>query len=284
MSGWVAGAVVVAGVAGAAISSNAAKSAAQTQANAAYNAQNIQQQDFNTVLGNEAPFVQTGQEANSQLAYLLGVGGQNGGGTGLTGNSASGPGAKLGAGSSSAGGYGSLNAPFTASTFKSMTPAYNFQLQQGAQGTLNQDSGAQGAESGAAMKDLVSYNQNYANTSFNNAFQQYTTQQNNVFGRLNSLATLGQGAASNQATGASTFAGNIGQSAQNVGSSLAAGQIGSANAIAGGINNAAPWLYAGSQGGQSNNGYATNGGFVYNGVEQNGGYGGGIGNIVDEVP
>jgi hypothetical protein len=251
---WGFAALAVGTVAGSVISGNAAESAAQTQAGAAENAQQIQQGEFNQVLGNEAPFVGTGQEANSQLAYLLGVGpnGQSAqGGPGSTGsmqNGASGPGARLGQGpggatstaaapSSTYGGYGSLLTPFNASNFKSMSPAYQFQLQQGAQGTLNQDSGAQGAESGAALKDLQSYNQNFANTSFNNAFQQYQTQQNNVFGRLSSLATLGQGAASNQATGASSFANSIGNSATNVGTALGAGQIGMGNAASSAANN-----------------------------------------------
>jgi hypothetical protein len=126
-----------------------------------------------------------------------------------------------------------------------MSPAYNFQLQQGAQGTLNQDSGAQGAESGAALKDLQSYNQNFANTSFNNAFSQYQTQQNNVFSRLSGLATLGQAAASNQATGASATGANVGATAGTIGGAQASGTVGAANALGSGATNAAIWAQFG---------------------------------------
>lgn len=152
------------------------------------------------------------------------------------------------------GGFGSLNTPFSADMMKQYSPAYQFQMQQGQQGVLNQAAGSSGALSGAALKDLTSFNQGYANTAFNNAFNQYQTQQNNTFGRLSDIAHLGQAAASNQATGASSFAGSIGNSAQNVGTALAGGTVGSANALAGGLNSAMPWLYAnsGSGGGDWN--------------------------------
>src|SRR6185437_3652018 len=116
----------------------------------------------------------------------------------------------------------------------------------------------QGALSGAALKDLTSYNQNFANTAFNNAFNQYSsqyqnnfnnyqtaysnaynqyqTQQNNTFNRLYSLTGLGQNAAANTGEQGTALAGQQAQSAQNVGTALAAGQVGTANAISGGTN------------------------------------------------
>jgi hypothetical protein len=226
---WGFAAAAVGSIAGGAIGAAGAESAASQQAGAEEQALAFQQQMWNTTQTNEAPFVQGGQQAQSQLNYLMGEGTPGQGGT---------------AGSSAAGGFGSLETPFNASNFKSLSPAYNFQAQQGAQGTLNMDASAQGAESGAALKDLQSYNQNFANTSFNNAFNQYQTQQNNVFGRLNSLATLGQGAASNQATGASSFANSIGNTQAGIGAAQAAGTVGAANALsgaAGGAGNAAIW-------------------------------------------
>jgi hypothetical protein len=246
---WGFAIAAVGSVVGGAISAGGAESAASQQANAAENAQAIQQQEFNTELANEAPFLQQGTGAVNKLADLLGT-----------------------SGNTSAAGYGSLNAPFTTDTFKQMSPAYQFQLQQGAQGTLNQDASAQGAESGAALKDLQSYNQNFANTSFNNAFNQYQTQQNNIFGRLNALATLGQGAASNQATGASSFANSIGQSATNVGTALAGGTVGAANALSGAVQNAGLWAQFGGGGGTNNNStpYQYYGG--YNGSDPNSQY------------
>jgi hypothetical protein len=224
---WVAVAVAGASLVGGAISANAASNAADQQAQSAQDAQNIQQGMYNDTVSREQPFVQSGQEAQGQLNYLLGIGtpGQNGE-----------------VSSSQYGGFGSLNAPFTADTFKQYAPAYQFQLQQGGQGVLNGDASAVGAGSGAALKDLTSFNQNFANTSFNNAFNQYQTQQGNIFSRLAGIAQQGQAAASNSATGGSNYSASIGQSATNVGTALAGGTIGSANAITGALNSAAPWL------------------------------------------
>lgn len=286
----VAAAVVAGGaIIGSVISSSAAGHAADQQAQSAQNAQNLQQSMFNQTTQNESPFLQAGIGATSNLNYLLGIGSPDQGGTssgqgpvaqGGQGRSGFDPSSGWGIGAGGAmsrnlmaapgmatatqgmapgvtaaqagGGFGSLNAPFSADMMKQYSPAYQFQMQQGQQGVLNQSAGASGALSGAALKDLTSFNQNYANTAFNNAFGQYQTQQNNTFSRLSDIAHLGQGAASNQATGASSFAGSIGNSAQNVGTALAGGTVGSANAIAGGINSATPWLYAGSGGGAGN--------------------------------
>jgi hypothetical protein len=191
-----------------------------------------QQQMFNTVQTNEAPFITAGQGAQSQLNYLMGIGTPSQYATG-TGSGTTSP----------AGGFGSLDQPFDATAFKAQSPQYQFNLQQGAQGTLNQDSSAQGAESGAALKDLISFNQNYANNSYNSAFQNYQTQNNNIFNRLNSIATLGSNAGSNATTGASSFANAIGGTTSSIGASQAAGTIGAANAITGGLQSGANAFY-----------------------------------------
>lgn len=263
MTFWVAGALVVGGVASSVIGSNAAQSAANTQAGAAENAQQISQNEFNTITGQEQPFMQGGYGALSALNFGLGIGG---GGQSVTTPTLNGydpsSGYTIGAGGSigrllpgggttSTGGgppgmgYGSLIAPFTADTFRQYSPAYQFQLQQGLQGTLNGEAASNGALSGAAQKDLMSYNQNFANTSFNNAFNQYQTQTGNIYSRLAGIAQLGQNAAANTGQQGTSLAGQAAQSATNIGTAQAAGTIGSANAITGGISNlsALPWLF-----------------------------------------
>lgn len=301
MTFWVAGAVVVGGVASAALSSNAAQNAADTQAQAAQNAQGISQQEFNTITAQEQPFLQSGYGAQSQLNYLLGIGSP---GQGVTQAGPPGPvqgydpssGYRIGAGggisqlipggtgplgsvignyptmtatqgmttggqqagqtagptvasSSPAGGFGSLLTPFTADMMKQYSPAYQFQLQQGQQGVLNGEAAGQGALSGSALKDLIGYNQNYANTAFGNAFNQYQTQQGNIYSRLAGVAQLGQAAAANTGQQGTALAGQAAQSAQNIGTAQAAGQIGSANAWSGALSNlATPWILAGGGG------------------------------------
>jgi hypothetical protein len=271
--------VGVGAIASSAISSNAATSAANTQAGAAENAQQISQNEFNTITGQEQPFMQAGYGALSALNYGLGVGGSapqsvttptlngydpssgyrinpsggisrllaGGGATSTVGTSGTATPGGSGLG------YGSLIAPFTADYMKQYSPAYQFQLQQGQQGTLNAEAASNGALSGSAQKDLMSFNQNLANTSFNNAFNQYQTQQGNIYSRLAGIAQLGQNAASNTGQQGTALAGQAAQSAQNIGTAQAAGQIGSANAITGGINSlsALPWLFDSGGGGSS---------------------------------
>lgn len=266
--GWAAAAAVVGGsVVGGLVSSSGAQSAAQTQANAANNAQQISQQEFNTITQQEQPFLQGGYGALSNLDYMLGIGPNNApgntsspsgtpgmsytagaGGSIVPQLSAGSSGAQATGPTSAAGGYGSLVSPFTAQNFQQLSPAYQFQQQQGMQGVLNGDTSGQGALSGATQKDLIGYNQNLANTSFNNAFNQYQTQQGNIFSRLSGIANLGQSAATNTAQTGTALAGQAAQSATNVGTALAAGQIGSANAISGAVTSAAPWLAYGAGG------------------------------------
>jgi Chaperone of endosialidase len=231
---WGLAAAAVGAVAGSAISASGAKTAAGEQVSAEEAAQAQQMQMFQQEQSNEQPFIQGGEAAQSQLNYLLGEGtpgGYNQQGIGNT------------AGSSTAGGFGSLNQPFNMQDFKTLSPQYQFNLQQGGQGTLNNASSGQGAESGAALSALQSYNQNFANNSFNSAFQNYQTQQNNVFDRLSNLATLGANAGSNSATGASQFSNSIGNTTASIGASQAAGTVGAANAISGGIQSGANAFY-----------------------------------------
>ena len=259
---WVATAVIGGAVVGAVGSSIAAGQ----QADASQAATAAQQQMYQQTAANEAPYVQSGNMATAQLNYLLGIGPDpntvqqpvnNYGGYGsgnFTGMSA---GQGMGGGyatngksqsgvNTSMGGYGSLLTPFNASMMKQYDPGYQFQMQQGQQGVLNGDASSAGALSGAAQKDLMGFNQGYANSAYNNAFNQYQTQQGNIYQRLGGMAQMGQSAASNQATGASSFANGIGQSMTNTGNAQAGGTVGMANA-ASSIGSLA-WLNGGSGG------------------------------------
>ena len=209
---WVAVGIGGASLIGGLISSNAAKGAAQSQVNSQNAALGLQNQQFNKLLGLEQPYNQAGQSALGSLNYLLGNGG-----TPVAGQAS-----------------GSLLQPFTASMMQQYSPAYQFQRAQGEYGTLAGSSSGQGALSGAAQQGLESFNQNMANTAFNNAFNQYNTQQNNIYSRLAGIASLGQSAASMQANTGTNLTGQMGQTLSNIGTAQAGGQVGSANAISGG--------------------------------------------------
>lgn len=254
---WVAVGVGVASLASGAIGASASGHAADEQAAAALNAQNISEREFNTITGQESPFMQSGYGAQGQLNYLLGIGAPGTEGRPGTGglSTAASPGGFMGqaptAALSPGGGYGSLLQPFNLSDWQQLSPAYNFQKQQGMQGVLNSDAAGAGALSGSAQKDLINYNQGLANTSFNSAFNQYQTQQGNIFSRLSGIAQLGQAAAANTGQQGTALAGQAAQSATNIGTAQAGGTIGSANAITGGLSSAAPWLAYGGGGSPS---------------------------------
>jgi hypothetical protein len=102
---------------------------------------------------------------------------------------------------------------------------------------------------GQALKDIALYNQDAASQEYGNAYNRYTTNQNNIYNRLSSLAGTGQTAGQAAANAGSQAAGNIGSNTMaGVGASNnyltggaaanAAGMVGSTNALVGGANNA----------------------------------------------
>jgi len=247
----------VSGVLGAAASS----SAAGDQEAAANNATALQQQIYNQTVTRNQPFVTAGTGAVNQLANDLGTSGNTG-----------------------AAGYGSLTGNFTPADYlANQDPGYQFQLQTGQQAVQNAATPGGSALGGAALKSLDAFSQGYAATGYQNAFNRYQTQQGNIFSRLSGLAGLGQASANNTAAAGNSFGTNAGSNIIGAGNAAAAGTVGAFNSLSGAANSAAGYYYLNGQGGS--NGYQGGGGgtgYVYNGVEQNGGLGGGIGNIVDE--
>lgn len=121
-----------------------------------------------------------------------------------------------------------------------LAPNYNWQVGQATGALANEYSGTQGLISGNTMRDIGSYIGNsVAGPAYQNAFSNYTNQQQNIFNRLSNIAGMGGNIASNtQNVGAQTGAG-IANSTIAGGQSQALGTMGMANAISGGLNNAA---------------------------------------------
>lgn len=212
-------------VAGAAIGAIGSMAAANTQAGAQEQAANTQAQMFNTIVGQEQPFLQGGYSAETSLNQLLGTASATGkGGTA--------------AGTGLPGGY--LTETFNP-TMEQLEnyPGYQFQLQQGGQAVRNADTPGVGALSGAALKDLMSFNQGLAASNYNNYFNQFQTQQNNIFNRLSQIASLGQNAAGNLGNAGTQLGTGIAQAQAAAGGSMASG-IASA---AGSIGNSIPLAY-----------------------------------------
>lgn len=255
-----------------------------------------------------------GSPSQPQLSNLFGstpapgapggtaTGGMGLGGSGMTGMSASGPGAQLSVGGTpSAGGatpttaggvpnpnavlpassYGSFASPYNPSTFY-QDPGYQFIRDQGLNTIQNQQATTGLALSPSALTAALGYSSGLASQEFNNAYSRSMNTQTTQLNELNALSSGGQIATS----GLSTAAGNFGAAGSSAlagyGNAGAAGAIGQGNAYSGMTNGLAN---AGMSYFQNNN----NGGYgvpnaVVPGITQNGGTGGGIGNIVGEVP
>ena len=113
------------------------------------------------------------------------------------------------------------------------TPGYDFRLNQG-QDSLQAGAAARGGlYSGAAMRDLMKFGQDYGSNEYGN-----------YLSRLGARADTGMAAATTTGQSAQQTAGNVSNSYGNIGNAQAAGAMGSANALTGGMQNLAGlWNY-----------------------------------------
>lgn len=213
--------VAAAVIGGAVIGAAGSAYAGSQSAKGARDAANTQRGMFDTITGQEQPFMQAGYGATNKLTELLGTGGDR-----------------------NAADYGSLNKPFTAQDYlNNQDPGYQFQLQTGAQALRNSDTPGVGSLSGAALKDLMGFNQGMAATGYQNAFNRYQTQNSNTFARLSGIAGLGQNAASNTGTAGTALGTGIGQAQYAAGNAAASGTLGATGSLASGSNTLGGWAY-----------------------------------------
>lgn len=128
-----------------------------------------------------------------------------------------------------------------ADLYSNLAPNYNFMLGQGLGAVKNAGNLQTGLVSGNTLKGVNDYAQNYASNAYQQAYNNFTSNQGNIFNRLSSIAGLGQTAVGQTGSNAVQSGANIGSSLQNAGAAQAAGTIGSANALAAGGNNALGW-------------------------------------------
>ena len=202
-AGWAAAAVAGATVISGAMQADAAKSAAQTQANAA-----MQQQ------GN---LLSAGQQASQQFTPYSDAG------TTALSNLAS--------------NNAYFNNQFSNTDLNSnLAPNYAFQLGQGQQANLMASNATGGAVSGNALKSLQDYTQGYAGTAYQNAFNNYQTQRGNINAMNMSGAQLGLAGATGSANAQLGTATNVASLGIGAANAQAASQIAQGN-IAGGAAN-----------------------------------------------
>lgn len=237
---WGFAAVAAATIGGAVLSSNAAGSAAKTQAGAADNATAAELAMFNTTQQNLDPYMKSGLTANNTLLQLLGLTGPGATGT---------PGAGSPLSLATYGNMPGVTAPqdFGAKQYQ-QSPGYQWQLSQGLGAISNAASAQGGVQSGNTLKALTTYGEGLANQdyqqAYNNYLNNYVNQLNSfnansttTFNRLQTLAGSGQNAAANLGSLSSQTAGDIGSNIIGAGNARAAGTVGAANAYTGGLNN-----------------------------------------------
>lgn len=215
---------------GASEQSSAANYAADLQAQEAANALAFQKQEFATQQANEAPWIQAGQGAITNLSNLLKPGG------GLTQQ------------------WNQNFQPPTAAQAAAY-PGEQFQLQQGEQAIQRSAAAQGGLLTGGTAKALNNYAQGVASTDYqnvyNNQFQnyqqnynQFQQQQANIYNRLagvagsgqtsvNALGQVGQQAAGNVGNILLTTGAQQGADIQNAAYQTASGYVGAGNALSG---------------------------------------------------
>ena len=208
-----------ASVIGTALTNKAIGNAAGTQAAAATNAQNLIQGLYTQQGQIQAPYQQLGNQAVNTLGSL-------GSGTYNTLNP-DGTVASTGTGS------GYLTNQFNNTDLNAqLAPNYAFQLQQGLGQAQNAANVGGGLLSGNTLQGLNTYAQNYAQGAYQNAFNNYQTQRQNIYSNLSNQAGIGQTA--NQQL--SSLGGQLANTYGNVTTGLAATQASATTAQA--VNNA----------------------------------------------
>lgn len=291
----VAAVTVGAAVVGGAISSQAAGSAADTQADAANNAAQAQAQSsrdanatqryfYDTSRSDNMPFLQNGVAASNKLSSLLGISAPGSNTAGLrtqdewTADNYR-NGADQAATTSSLGNlsaadaykdyasryvpsaadaasadpsFGSLTKQFSAADLAA-DPVYNsglqFGLDEGVKG-INRTAAANGGlDSGATLKALTQFGNDYGSTKANDSYNRYMNTQTQTYNKYAGVAGAGQQASSTIGSAGSNAASGISSSDLSSGNAIASGYIGAGNATAAGQIGSANALSSGLTGG-----------------------------------
>jgi hypothetical protein len=203
--GWAAAIGGVASLAGAYISSNAAKDSAKVQSDATKAAAAQTQDNYGQIRSDLQPFVQSGYNALSNVNARL----------------------------------PDLTTPFNPTQAQlEATPGYQFIKSQGLQAVQNSAAAKGLGISGAALKGAADYATGLADSTYKDQFNIDQANKNNAYTKLMGLVGTG-GSAANQTGGFAQNANNAATGYLTSGAAAtAAGDVGSANAISSGLNNA----------------------------------------------
>jgi hypothetical protein len=193
------------------VGANAAQQAANTQANAQAQANQLIYAQYLQQRADLAPFTGAGLGAQNKLLTYLGL-----------------PGGTQGAD------YGKYAKDFGITDFTT-DPGYAFRLSEG-QKALDRSAAARGGLiSGGALKAAERFGQDMGSQEYQSAFNRYQTNRANQLAPLSSLTGSGQASAAGQAAAAGNYGAAAGAGLTNIGAAQAAGGTGMANALAGGV-------------------------------------------------
>lgn len=194
MSFIAAAVVATATVASGVMSSNAAKSAARTQADAARYASDLQYKQWQESTALQEPWRKAGEQALNKLAPLMDY-------------------QKFGMGQFQA------------------DPGYAFRLSEGQKALDRQAAARGGLMSGAALKGAQRFGQEMGSQEYQNAFNRYQTERAAQLQPLQSMAGLGQTTAQQVGASGQVMAQNVGDLMTSGAAARASGYVGQANAL-----------------------------------------------------
>jgi len=215
--------IAVAAAGGALVSGVSSNMAARTQTGAGNRAIDLQRDIYNQSRSDLGPYREAGLAALTRLQRLMGIsagGGSEQGGTGAD--------------------FGSLSRNFSSSDLNN-DPVYQsglqFGLGEGEKAINNRAIAAGGYDSGATLKALTRFGNDYGSTKAAESYNRFITNQGNQYSRLSGLVGSGQNAANMTGNLGAQYAGAAGNTMMGIGNAQAAGQIGLGNAANTGLNN-----------------------------------------------
>jgi len=226
---WVATAVVGGSLIGGVVSSGAARSAANTQADATRAAQDAQERMYERQVQLNEPFRLAGVASQNRLMELLGIRSPTTPAGGTPSEFVTNPNSPD---------FGKYARDFGAADFQT-DPGYAFRLSEGMKALDRTAASRGGLLSGATLKGAERFNQGLASDEYQRAYERYNTNRANQLNPLMGYATgPGMSATAASSNAAQNFGTQTGQNLQDIGTARASGYLGSANALSGALNTA----------------------------------------------
>ncbi len=215
---------------GAFIGADASKSAANTQANAARYATDIQREQFNLINEQQAPYRGYGYTALNEIGNLLG-------GQTPKYDAQGKPVLDANGNQVMQQGTGYLTRQFGPEDLKtSLAPNYEFMLKEG-QRAARQRLNAGGSGGSDIDRGITRFAEDYASNAYQQAFNNFSAQRKDIYNTLAGIAGIGQTGQTATNTAASNYGTNAANLATSSGAAQAGGQVGSANAWTGALGN-----------------------------------------------